>query len=168
MEFTKQRLPLIVGGASLVIFFVTYLFLFQPLVHQLKVQASECSRTEAEVAEARSHAFIFKDRPLKKSLITESEATVAINELTRRGNLKGVEFVLLTPKKIEKPAGQAFRILPIETEIKSTYENLGNFLGSLDEMEKSLITVGSFTASLDPEEVSKVRTHLTLYLYLAE
>ena len=167
MELTRQRFAWTIAGSALLVLFVLY-FLFHPLMHQLRIRGSECSRIEAEAAEARGRAFIFKDKQRRKGLIAETEVTVAINELTRRGNLKGAEFISLTPKKIERPEGKSFKILPIEMEIKSTYENLGNFLASLDELQKSLITVRSFRVVLDKEDVPKVETQLTLDLYLSE
>jgi len=52
-------------------------------------------------------------------------------------------------------------------EIESTYEKLGVFLGSLDDLEKALVRIKSFDITPDKEDPSKLTTDLSVEIYLS-
>lgn len=166
VKLSRQQLNLLGIAACFAIGGGLYFFVFQPLLHQLKIHSAECSRIEREASALRPHVSAFQNQPIEKRLITEKEVTSALNELTRRGNLKGVEFVLLKPQAVEKLEGKPSRILPIETEVRSTYQELAGFLGAMDKLERSLVTVESFTATQGTENISKIRTRLKIQMHL--
>ena len=79
----------------------------------------------------------------------------------------GVDFVSIKPLRIERK-GIPNRILPIEIEIKSTYEELGMLLGSLVELERSVITARDFNITTDRENAVRLRASLTINVYLSK
>ena len=103
----------------------------------------------------------------RRILITK-DASHAIREVTDHGRLNGINFISISPKKVRKEKGSRYKILPIEMEIKSTYEQMGIFLGLLDELEKTLVTVKSFNIIPGKKGPSKLTADLVIYVYLSE
>lgn len=168
MDGMPSRKFLGFGAAAVGVTFAIYFFLYVPLIRNLSVHSHQCLALESEAAQARARALSFRSGTRGRGLISEREVAEAIDELTREGNLKGVEFVSLTPGEPRAESGRPFRTLPVETEIKSTYENLGKFLGSLDELQTSVMTVADLATTLDPVKPPYLRTRLTLHLHLKE
>lgn len=168
MEFTRQRLIMIITAAILIIAVGLYIFLYGPLISRLRVMRLECKTIEADVLQTRSRLASIETIDIKKGLIKEEEISFAIDELTRQGKLEGVNFVSMTPKEIEKREDAPYNILPIEIEIESTYEKLGIFLGSLDKLERCLVTVRNFNITPDKEDPAKLKTKLTVNMCLSK
>ena len=155
-------LALATGAVVLILFLLLYL----PLMNRLKIRGSECRSLEAEANQARTSLGTLKKAPPAKSLITEGEISLAIDELTKQGKSEGVNFISITPRQTEKSEDSKYRILPIDIEAESSYEALGRFLGSLELLREGLMTVGSFDVSPDSRKPSRIRTRLTVSLYL--
>ena len=167
LELTKERLTLLAAGGVFLAGLGIYSIIYQPLLRQLKIQGSTAKTMENELAEARSLINTAKTQGGEERLIKEEEVSRAIDELTREGKLKGINFISMTPRPTEKSADFRFQILPLEIETESTYEALGLFLGSLDDLKGSLMTVASFNAASQRQEPSKLRAKLNLRLYLS-
>ena len=164
MEITKDKLIKIISGVLGIVAIGTYLFLYQPLISKLKKQHLECRTIESEVNQAREAIATLKKKD-KKTILNEADVSVAIDELTKQAKSKGLNLISITPKQVmEKEAH--YKILPIEMEIESTYEDLGVFLGSLDKLEKSLATIDSFSVISDKERSLKLKTKLVINMYL--
>lgn len=167
MELTKERLIVIVSVAIAIIAIGLYLFLYGPLVGKLRVASAEYKTIEADLLLARDSIAALKTAETEKGLIAEEDTHFAIDELTRQGKLKGANFISITPMEIERSDYQ-YRVLPIKMELESTYEQLAVLLGSLDDMEKSLITVRDFNITTDSENPEKLITKLMVDMYLLE
>lgn len=167
MELAKKKI-MIIAAVGIVIFALgTYNFLYAPLINELKAKYLECKNCENDVFYARnlieSVKVVGKDSPL----LTEEDISIAIDELTKHGKSRGINFISMTPQEKQKKTEAQYEILPIEMELESTYEELGTFLGSLDEMQNSLITVRSFGVSVfDEEDQRKLETELVVNMYL--
>lgn len=168
MELTRQRLIMIIAAAIAIIAIGLYIFLYGPLIRRLRVMHIECKTIEADALQTRNRIAAVKTIDIKKGLIKEEEISLAINELTKQGKLEGINFVSMAPKEIEKREDAPYNILPIEMEIESTYEHLGIFLGSLDELERCLVAVRSFNVVPDKEEPAKLKTKLTVNMCLCK
>ena len=164
----KQKQIFIGAGLAAALAVGFFFFLFRPLARDLKVRSSECLSLEAEVAQARSRVFGFKTGEDKRGLISEKEVMPAIAELTQAGKSKGIQFVSVTPRSVEKREGKGFKVLPIEAEILSNYRQLSLFLGLLDELGKSLVTVESFSTLPDRDKPTQLVTTLLVHLYVGE
>ena len=154
------------GGGSTLLAFLLYVFVYRSLGSELRTHGAACRAAETTAEAARGEASILREGGLGSRLIPESEVTLAINELTRRGRLLGIQFISVTPSEAGPPEGRPYRILPLEMEIDSRYEKLAVFLGTLEELEKGLVTVGSFTATSESKDETRVRTKLVLNLHL--
>lgn len=168
MEQTKQKFLLGLAGAVVGASFIVYLVFYQPLFYQMKIKGGHCHSLEGQVKEMRKSLGTLKIKDREKVLINEEEVSMALRELTLQGKSAGVNFVSVTPKEAQKPAGSPYRILPIETELESTYEAFGTFLGSLDKLQKGIVTVGQFKAVPSKPDSLELHAQLTLNLYLGE
>ena len=168
MEFTKKRIALILAALGAAAGLGLIVLLYVPLVREMKARASESGDLEAQVMAIRSKIAQFKTETKAKPFISESDASVAIDELTQKGKSQEINFVSITPGVVEKKETETFQILPIEMELESGYQRLGTFLGSMQGLEKSLMTVKNFNVISDPEVPSKLNTKVTVNLYVTE
>ncbi len=167
MELTKERLITIVSAAGVIIVLGLYLFLYQPLINKLRRAHLECKKIEAEVLRAHEAISSLKTTPIEKKLIGEEDASLAIDELTRQGKLQGINFISITPKQIERQLAP-YKILPIEIETESSYENLGIFLGKLDDLKTSLVKVGKFDTTPNELNPKTLITKLSVSMYFED
>ena len=162
-KFIKFSAPSTVFGALLL-----YLFLYAPLMGELKRQSVDCLKIEHETAQARSQAAGFRSQEIKNRFISEAEVSVALDELARQAKLYRVKFLSLTPGPPKKSEKGNYRVLPVEFVTESGYEGLGRFLGTLDEIQKGIVTVGDFAVKSDQTDPARLEARLTLRLHLAE
>ncbi len=155
----------VAAGAALALV-VLYLSLYAPLIHQLRVQGGACRLAEFEVNQARNVIQAFKAREIEKSLLSDAQVSETLEQITRHGNEIGVTFLVVTSHTPEEK--ENYRILPIDMELESAYESLGQFLGDLDDLKGSLITVKDFVVTSKKDDPLKLDTRLSLDLYLTE
>jgi Tfp pilus assembly protein PilO len=137
-----------------------------PLMKELRKHYLECKSLEADVLDARNVITLVDKTYAERVLIKEKDISQAIDKLTRHGKLEGINFISINPKEIRKKADSRYKILPIEMEIESGYEQLGAFLGSLDDLEKGLIKVKSLYVVPNKEDPSRLMTDLVVDMYL--
>jgi len=166
MELTKERLIIVIVGGIAIVAIGVYLFLYHPIIYKLKASHQDCRAIETETSQAREAIANLDSVSIKKALMTEGDVSIAIDELTAKGRLKGIDFVSMVPDQVEQSQGVECKKLPIEIEIESTYEELGVFLGSLDEMEKSIVTVRNLIVTPDKKKSATLNTKLVLDMYL--
>ncbi len=146
----------------------TYFLLYAPLIRELRAKRLEFKTCETDLFSARNIIESVKTKEIKGILITEEDIPFAIDELTRHGRLKDINFISMTPGKIEKPKDSQYKILPVEMQTESSYKKLGVFLGSLGELKKSLVTIMSFDIVTLKEDPSRLRTELIVNMHLTE
>jgi Tfp pilus assembly protein PilO len=168
MELTKGRLIIVISTGLAIIALGLYLFLYSPLINKLRRAHSECRRLETEVLKAREAIASLRTKAPKGKLITEEDVSWAIEDLTKNGKLAKVNFISITPKQTEEAKqSTAYKILPIEIEMESAYEDLGIFLGLLDELESCIVTVINFNITPAEKGATKVKTKMVVNMYLS-
>jgi len=167
--FVRKKMILVVPAAVIAVVIGVYFVLFAPLMQELRAKYLECRSRENDVLGTRniidSAGKIYSDRVL----MTEKDVPYAIDELTRHGMLKGINFISMIPQKVvtKTVQGVRYKVLPVEIELESTYEQLGIVLGSLDDLEKALVKIQSFDVRPDEADPSKFITDLLVYIYLS-
>jgi Tfp pilus assembly protein PilO len=101
----------------------------------------------------------------EKRLIKEENISFFMKKIVKKGKKEGIEFISITPKKIEDIL--PYRILPIEIELQSSYRSLGIFLGFLNDL-KEIVKVESFKMIPLKNNPLKLKTNLLIKVYLAE
>ena len=167
IELTKEKLMTFLPVAVLVAVIGISLIFYIPLMKKSRALYAQCKTIEDKVRKTKNvikGASVISSR---RVLMTEEDVSYATNELTRLGKQKGIDFVSIRPKDIQKEKGEEYKILPVELQLESTYKELGMFLGSLDDVEKSLITVKSFNIVPVPENTARLITDLVVDVYLS-
>jgi Tfp pilus assembly protein PilO len=167
IELTKEKLMTFLPVAVLVTVIGISLIFYIPLMKKSRVVYAQCKAIEDK---ARKTKNVIKGASVissRRVLMTEEDVSYATNELTRLGKQKGIDFVSIRPKDIQKEKGEEYKILPVELQLESTYKELGMFLGSLDDVEKSLITVKSFNIVPAPGNTARLITDLVVDVYLS-
>jgi len=167
MELTKNRLIAIIVGGIVVVILALYLIIYAPVIADLKSSQVDYSRAETHAALARERTSILKGIDIRKGLIEEESVSAAIDEIAKKGKEIGVNFVSITPADYINLKHPPCRILPIRMEITSTYEQIGTFLGFLDDLEKSLVAVKNFTIIPSQAGIKKLKTHLVVKIHVS-
>ena len=106
-------ISLIIASLSLIVFLIFYV----PLIYQLRDGRIKSDATENEVLECRS--IIESLGNGSRHLITEEDISQAIDELTKNGERKGINFISIEPSSTKKE--KKYKILPIGMELESSY-----------------------------------------------
>ena len=167
LELTKQRLVTIVSVAVTVALLGIYFILFRPLINKLKLLHLECRGLETGVLQARDAISSLKLKELKKELASEADVSLAIEELTKEGKARGINFISLTPKQIERQQASC-KILPVDLELEASYVMLGDFLGKLDDLNRSLVRIRKLNIVSNKANPKISTARLSLDMYLSE
>ncbi len=169
MKITGKKPILIGSGVLLAAFF--YAVFYAPLAGKLHQAALRCFALEKEAAAVRSAAASLKSSGAAASggrmLLSENEISSAIEELSRAGKMHKVRFSSITPREASADTRSGYRALPVEIEAESGYQELGIFLGDLENLPKGLVTVESFDLAPDSRNPSLFKSRLGLNLYLS-
>lgn len=166
MKIPREKLIIVLSAAIVAVVTGIYLFLYMPLVKRLRTNLIECRTCENEVRDARNLIEMAGEFYTERVLITEEGISQAIDELTSRGKSEGINFISINPGEVKKMKDLQYEILPIQMEIESTYEQLGVFLGSLDDLNKGIFKVKGFSIVSSEKDPQRLITDLVVDLYL--
>lgn len=162
---TQKRLIIILAAAFGIIALAAYFVFYAPLLSNLRTKFLERGLRETIVFDTRSAVESAGKVYEGRILPTEKNISQAIDELTKHGKLKGVNFISINPKEPKEGGDSEYKILPVEMKIESTYEQLAVFLGSVDELDKSLVRVISFNIIPGEKDPEKTITDLAVNMY---
>ena len=168
MEMTRGKYWIAAGSGAVLLLFGYYLFFYRPLTLELGKKARESREIENLVTAAHVHSLPAGHEGDEDKLISEESVSTAIEELTAQGKIMGINFLSIASRQREHAEGKAYSVLPIEMELESSYEALGRFLGSLEGLHRCLVTARTFESLPANNDPSKLKTRLTVNLYLSE
>lgn len=165
IEIDRKTIILISGVALAGIVF--FLFI-KPLWSKASSISQEVKVLSSELSDIRD--ALKKDTTLHKSRhpLSRGEVSAAINEIMEAGASFNIDFFTTNPQKIQKLENSKYPILPIRLEMQSTYENFGVFLGALERLDKSIVTVRQFDITRKPIILPDISVELVLEIHLKE
>jgi len=158
---------MIIVSAGVIFVLGLYLFLYRPLINKCSLARGECRNIEAEALRAREAIDALRQSGTKRVLISEKDISIAIDEFTKQGRSKGINFISIAPGKIKDSKDSKYKILPIDIKLNSTYKEFFIFLGSLEKLEKSLVTVKELNLSSDTDKAGRINAVLTVNMCLS-
>ncbi len=165
-DFYNKKGVMILGAAGgLILFFV---FLIQPLSGKVRLKEEELRLVEQKLEEGREMIKVAGKWGQGGALLRKEEISLAMDEITKAGKSFDVSFVSISPRETEAVPGISCRRLPIEINVKSRYQDLGTFLGSLEKLKKSVVTVRQFVLSRDEAQPSHVNSRMLVDVYLKD
>ena len=106
---------------------------------------------------------------VRGKLITVNEASLALEEITALGNKHEIVFLSMVRQDNVKSTRKKTKVdnaLSIELETRSTYQQLGLFLGGLNDLSQSIVLVDNFQITRDKPDLSKVKTKIHIKICL--
>lgn len=169
MELTRQKAKILsVAGVSILGFFSLQIFVYGPLLREVRLKAKECRKAEIEVDRARLAVNTLKKEANRSTFFSEKEISSAVDDLTRRGKERGINFVSITPGRVEENENVPFHLLPVQLQMESSFKSLGLFLGELDELPKGVMTVRELTILADDKDSAVIKARVNLDLHLRD
>ena len=159
----RQKKSIIVFSGIAIIAFILCFILYIPLVNQLRVKSNETRALEAELLKARNIVNFMKMARSQLQLVTEDNLSVATDTLMKQGGLYHIDFISTNPGELIRE--KVYVMLPIDIVLESGYSELGDFLGSLDNLGNSVVKVNEFDVAPSMSDPSKLKTRLTLSIY---
>lgn len=166
MKIKREQLVIIISLAAAIAVLIIYIILFSPVMGRLKAAHRECRALESEVLNVRQQFVLRKPQTSSRVFAPEAEASSCIDEITKLGRLKNVNFTSITPKQTE--AQQDYKVLPIEMDIEAAFNELAAFLGSLGRLQKSPVTIRNFKVTAAKDNASKLKANLLINMYLQQ
>jgi len=109
-----------------------------------------------------------KDLKPERHPISRREVSVAINEIMEVGVSLDIDFFATSPQQIQISEGSKYPVLPIRMELQSSYKNFGMFLGALENLSKSIVTVKQFSINRKPILLPEIIVELVVEIHLKE
>jgi len=164
IELTRGKLIIVICGViALIVLVVVYV----PLIKELRTCCLESESCENQVINARKTIESTGKIDAQEIPITEKNISGSIDKFTKYCSLAGISVLSISPKEMTKHEDLQFKVLPIDMEIRSTFQQFASFIGSLVELKSGLIKVRGFDLTPDAEDRLKVRAKLALDMYLA-
>lgn len=129
-----------------------YIILYRPLTINIEKARIQHRSVEDKLSNAEHVIALATKIKIERTLPFEPEDLLAIEEIVKHGESRKIEFISIAPKKAEKKGPKPIKTWPIQVEIESTYEDLGVFLKSFDELRQSLVKVKSITIAPSQDE----------------
>jgi len=163
IEISKEQMT-VVGVAALMVA-GAYLVLFRPVMHSLAVKSRAYNMVRSQMRDARAVIEATGRIGEERELLTERQVPVAIDELTKHGKAMKVSFQSIRPRELIQDQNPRFKVLPVDLSIEATDKQMVAFMGSLDDLNKNLITVTGFDVVPDKDDPSQLKMALTVNLY---
>lgn len=170
IKLIKENQIIAIAVSVLIAISVVYLIIFVPLIRELKVKHAECRFCENQAIGARNliaYACRIGASYKARVLVSERETAEGLDELTNHGKSLGINFLSMKPKDIIVKEGTPYKILPIELEIEATDKQFVDFMGSIDELKKAIVTVDSFDIKADKQDRKKLNAKMVINMYLS-
>lgn len=164
-KIPKEKIIYYWVGSIFAVVLLLYIFLYEPLINKFKRAGNACKAVESQVMETRNSLKALKISETRKVLIAEKNISLVIAELTKSSKSKEIDFISITPQPIIEVGDPQYKILPVEMDIESTYEELIEFINSFSELKEGLVTLGDFTITPDNKsETLKVKLIINVYI----
>jgi len=155
----------LIAVGSIIATVIIFYLLISPLFAEVRKIGGEVKALENEMAAARQAIASKGDFQNVGELLTRKQVTLAINEITKAGAVKGINFLSISPQKIVKSNNSKYPVLPISMNIQSEYSDLGIFLGVLED---KIVAVKSFEIDAERHILPQIKTDLVVEVYFQE
>jgi hypothetical protein len=167
IEMTRERIIALIALGAVVLAVAVYLVVYAPLVGELRRKGAECHAAERAVLDARAVIESAGRISGTRTLMTEKDISLGIDELAKHGKRMGVTFIHISPKEIVPEPDTPYKVLPIEMEVEAPAEKLFAFIGSLDNFQNALVKVRSLNIAHVYHDKERLNAKIIVALYLS-
>lgn len=166
IKLDKKQAAIIIGAIFAAIVFILILFVYRPLAVKIRSRENALETIERKLVQTRGIIKAGGNLRREGRLIARKEISLSLDEITRTGRMLNINFLSINPREIEKLEGYAYRRLPIYMDLKSKYKDIGIFLGALEELRESIVTVRKFEIERNEKILPLLKSKLVLEMYL--
>jgi len=167
LKLKTDKRKLLIPGISLAIILILVFVVYLPLIHRLIQTKNQVILKEKEISELQSQTQLLSAKE-KKKLPSLRGVSLAIDELSKLGADNKIDFVSIDPRQTQIVSSMPYQILPIDMVVESEYDDLGRFLGSLENLKQSLVTLERLQIQRDEKILPRLRIKLTVNMYLGK
>ncbi len=167
LKLKTDKRKLLIPGISLAIILILVFVVYLPLIHRLIQTKNQVILKEKEISELQSQTQILSVKR-KRKLPSLKEVSLAIDELSKLGADNKIDFVSIDPRQTQIVSSMPYQILPIDMVVESEYDDLGRFLGALENLKQSLVTLERLQIQRDEKILPRLRIKLTVNMYLGK
>lgn len=178
MDLNKLDQNQIEGAAVLILLVgvgVVAALVILPMMKRADGLRSETRLVTQEISRVRDFMKANDSGLTGNRLISSHEAALALEEITVLGNKHEIAFLSMvrqdkakvSSKKLKTAnASRLFNTLPVELETRSTYKELGLFLGGLNDLRESIILIDDLQIAQDKRDPGSVRSKIRINICL--
>lgn len=167
MKLNKREILIGSGAAIVLVIICLSFFVYIPLAGRIGEAYQELKEVESQLIIAGMTIKTGKSLGRRK-LPTKEGISIAMDELTKRARILGINFVSINHEKIEIDPDSPYEILPIYMELESKCKGFGQFLNALEKLEESVVTIESFKVKRDEAIHPEVTASLRAKMYLMD
>jgi hypothetical protein len=163
---------LFISGGMAAAGFLLCVFVYEPLAAKIRLAGRDIQMLDQELEIARTAVGasgswdIHGPGDTQQHLLTSEEIPLAIDEITTAGRTLGINFISIRPQDEGASQGDSFSYLPILMDVESEYQQLGQFLGRLANLETGIVVVHNFQIQRLEDILPRVRATLEIGVYL--
>ena len=165
IRFDKKTVIIIAAVSAVIIAFV---LMAAPLFNKVRRVGDEVTALDQEMMSARQAIQSQGKFQWTGTLLTRQKVSLAIDEITKLGATLNINFLSISPQKITRPKDSKYPVLPIHMNLQSEYKDFGIFLGALEGLNQSIVTVKSFQVNADQQILPQIKADLIVEVYLQE
>lgn len=158
-----RRFAVLVLGMFLALAFLTSL-VYLPLWKNLQAKSFDYRQEQERLKQIKQEA-VLGDKIKAKLITSEDEIPQALDEMVRKARALGISFESMKRKDL-LTLDKNYKILPISIEASVEFQGLAEFLGSLENLRRSVIVVNQLDISRDKELLPRLRANIELGMYL--
>jgi len=163
----KNKIIIIVGSSVLLLSLALYFFAYKPLIKKINLAHQEYSGIEEKINLSKEALAALQELQIKKDPINEKNLKEVSAEIVSLAKQNGLVVIATNIAAAERQEA-GFKIVPLEMETESNYKALGVFLGQLEGLPFGPVELKDFLAGNNQGAASRLKSRLTLNLYLAE
>lgn len=139
-------------------------FLCLPPLKAIKVKNFEWNNLKSRLSAAQVELKACKECVIIRKFTKRQDIPSLIDDITREGRALKINFKSISQKEIIDSKDR-YLVLPVQMEIEGGYEDIGRYLGAL-ENKNSILTVEGLEIERDKKILPKVPASLAINLYL--
>lgn len=143
ISITDEQVMLAAAAAIVLCGYFAYKTVYAPLFKELSAVKARYNEAMSDITRSEKIVQLAREHKSDKRLIKEDEISVAIDEITKLGKDKGLNFVSIKPGDMRDEGAKPYRIQPIDLELTAPPHKMAQFLGSLDELKSGIVRVES-------------------------
>lgn len=161
----KRTMVVMAGIAACMVLMAVFLYL--PLSRSIRKAGLEWRGLNQLLSSAEAHLSVFQGASAGKRLIREEGISSVIDRIAQEGRNNLLDFKSIRQDNIRDVALN-HQVLPVVIEIEGEYKQLGIFLGALENIKDSLVSVEEFSITGGEKILPKVSASIALNIHLTK